>query len=227
MCFVAFTRCCTSCVLSLLYADLHHVFLFFHAAGHHSPSNFSLIQNKEIQYSPSRDFKNRGDLGSYLKTHWRKCKDDDSTFATSLTKVTWTDEMDQMVRTAVLDGRMDITTLWGMQLLLCYQVLKYFMCCGIKEVTKLKWTRFSYSTYDIKGQLYGRPMAQLHHDTDKTHQISISKPTVRCGKHCLIYVHNKKDLQSFYTKMLKYRAMCPPGEQVRFFCHGNIKGMQL
>lgn len=137
----------------------------------------------------------------------------------------WTDEMDLMVRNAISDGRIDITTLYGMQLVICYQTLKYYMCRGIDEMTFLRWTRFCFGTYDVKGILYGLPMVQLHHDVDKTHQISISKPTVRAGKHRLIYVHNKKDPQCYYTNMLKYRAMCPPNQD-RFFCHASTAAMQ-
>lgn len=167
-------------------------------------------------YSVSKDFKFTGGVASVVKMFWKDCKDKDSTFATRPTKLTWTDEMDLLVRNAITDGELDLTKIEDMQLVICYQCIKYFLCRGIDEITRLEWTRFVFGIYD-QGELAGIPMVQLKNDIDKTNQITISNHTLTDTIHRLIYVHNSADTQSFHTHMVQYRAMCPP-EQQRFFC---------
>ena len=171
-------------------------------------------------YFVGKDFNFKGGLAGVLKQHWGSVRVVRSDFGTRPNRFEVTEAMDLQVRTAILQGKVQIDILEDLQRMLVWQMGKYFLLRGMDEHANILWSQITLGTYDVVGELFGLPMIELEMTFDKTHALGITNPTARDNKIRYVYVHNQNDSLSLYMLVLKYRCMCPDGQE-RFYCHAQ------
>ena len=133
-------------------------------------------------YFVGKDFNFKGGLAGVLKQHWGSVRVVRSDFGTRPNRFEVTEAMDLQVRTAILQGKVQIDILEDLQRMLVWKMGKYFLLRGMDEHANILWSQITLGTYDVVGELFGLPMIELEMTFDKTHALGITNPTATDAK---------------------------------------------